>query len=67
MPRSAAGSAHGAVFAALGQVGINAEPVFYGDDVLDPVRARLGTSNGAFVWVNSIQNFVCVLLAREDI
>jgi len=41
--------------------------VFYGDDVLDPVRARLGTSNGAFVWVNSIQNFVCVLLAREDI
>src|SRR5215467_14577 len=35
-----------AVFAALADVGVDAEPVVYEDDVLDAVRARLPTVDG---------------------
>jgi hypothetical protein len=43
-----------AVFAALADVGVNAEPVVYEDDVLDAVRAQLVTVDGVLVWVNPI-------------
>src|SRR4051812_34596531 len=43
-----------AVFAALGERGIDAEPVVYEDDVLDSVRTRLATFDGVLVWVNPI-------------
>src|SRR5262245_22321211 len=43
-----------AVFAALADVGVNAEPVVYEDDVLDAVRAQLATFDGVLVWVNPI-------------
>ena len=43
-----------AVFAALADVGINAEPVVYEDDVVDAVRAQLATFDGVLVWVNPI-------------
>jgi hypothetical protein len=43
-----------AVFAALANVGVNAEPVVYEDDVLDAVRAQLALVDGVLVWVNPI-------------
>src|SRR5262245_61364479 len=43
-----------AVFAALADVGVDAEPVVYGDNVLDAVRAQLATVDGVLVWVNPI-------------
>jgi hypothetical protein len=43
-----------AVFAALANVGVDAEPVVYEDDVLDAVRARLAPLAGVLVWVNPI-------------
>jgi hypothetical protein len=43
-----------AVFAALADVGVNAEPVVYEDDVLEAVRAQLVTVDGVLVWVNPI-------------
>jgi hypothetical protein len=43
-----------AVFAALADAGVQAEPVVYEDDVLDAVRARLATLDGVLVWVNPI-------------
>ena len=43
-----------AVFAALADVGVDAEPVVYEDDALDAVRARLATLDGVLVWVNPI-------------
>jgi uncharacterized protein DUF6815 len=43
-----------AVFAALADAGIDAEPVVYEDDVLDAVRAQLATLDGVLVWVNPI-------------
>jgi hypothetical protein len=43
-----------AVFAALADAGIDAEPVVYEDDVLDAVRAQLTTLDGVLVWVNPI-------------
>jgi len=43
-----------AVFAALADVGVDAEPVVYEDDVLDTVRAQLATFDGVLVWVNPI-------------
>jgi len=43
-----------AVFAALADVGVEAEPVVYEDDVLDAVRAQLATLDGVLVWVNPI-------------
>jgi len=43
-----------AVFAALTDVGVKAEPVVYEDDVLDAVRAQLAAVDGVLVWVNPI-------------
>ncbi|WGR92156.1 Cj0069 family protein [Bradyrhizobium sp. ISRA435] len=43
-----------AVFAALADVGVDAEPVIYEDDVLDAVRTQLATFDGVLVWVNPI-------------
>jgi hypothetical protein len=43
-----------AVFAALAEIGVDAEPVVYEDDVLDAVRAQLATVDGVLVWVNPI-------------
>jgi hypothetical protein len=43
-----------AVFAALADVGVDAEPVVYEDDALDIVRAQLTTFDGVLVWVNPI-------------
>src|SRR6476660_2186552 len=43
-----------AVFAALADVGVDAELVVYEDDILDDVRAQLATLDGVLVWVNSI-------------
>ncbi len=43
-----------AVFAALANVGVDAEPVVYEDEVLDAVRAQLIGLNGVLVWVNPI-------------
>jgi hypothetical protein len=43
-----------AIFAALTDVGVDAEPIVYEDDVLDRVRARLAALDGILVWVNPI-------------
>src|SRR3954469_25679912 len=43
-----------AVFAALADVGVEAEPVVYEDNVLDAVRAQLAKLDGVLVWVNPI-------------
>src|SRR5215831_102961 len=43
-----------AVFAALADVAIDAEPVVYEDDVLDAVREQLAAFDGVLVWVNPI-------------
>ena len=43
-----------AVFAALADVGVDAEPVVYEDDVLDTVRTQLAALDGVLVWVNPI-------------
>ena len=43
-----------AVFAALADAGVDAEPVVYEDDVLDAVRARVAALDGVLVWVNPI-------------
>jgi Domain of unknown function (DUF6815) len=43
-----------AVFAALADLCVEAEPVVYEDDVLDAVRAQLATLDGVLVWVNPI-------------
>jgi hypothetical protein len=43
-----------AVFAALAEAGIDAEPIVYEDDVLDASRAKLITLDGVLVWVNPI-------------
>src|SRR5262245_59305866 len=43
-----------AVFAALADVGVGAEPVVYEDDVRDAVRAQLAPLDGVLVWVNPI-------------
>jgi hypothetical protein len=43
-----------AVFGALADVGVGAEPVVYEDEVLDAVRAQLATFDGVLVWVNPI-------------
>ena len=43
-----------AVFAALADVGVDAKPVVYEDDVLDATRAQLATLDGVLVWVNPI-------------
>src|SRR5919205_2200240 len=43
-----------AVFAALADVGVDAEAVVYEDDVIDAVRAQLARLDGVLVWVNPI-------------
>src|SRR6476660_640745 len=43
-----------AVFAALADLGIDAEPVVYEDNVLDAVREQLARVDGVLVWVNPI-------------
>ena len=43
-----------AIFAALANVGVDAEPVIYEDDVLDAVREQLVTCDGVLVWVDPI-------------
>jgi hypothetical protein len=43
-----------AVFTALADIGVDAEPVVYEDDVLDAVRAQLATLDGVLVWVNPV-------------
>jgi hypothetical protein len=43
-----------AVFAALAEAGVDAEPVVYEDDVADAVRTQLAGLDGVLVWVNPI-------------
>jgi hypothetical protein len=43
-----------AVFAALADLGVDAEPVIYDDDVVEAVRTKLATLDGVLVWVNPI-------------
>jgi hypothetical protein len=43
-----------AIFMALADVGVDAEPVVYEDDVVDTVRAQLAKLDGVLVWVNPI-------------
>src|ERR1700741_1075251 len=43
-----------AVFAALADVGVDADPVVYEDDVFDAVSAQLAAFDGVLVWVNPI-------------
>ena len=43
-----------AIFAALADAGVDADPVVYEDDVLEAVRAQLDTFDGVLVWVNPI-------------
>src|SRR5205085_21238 len=43
-----------AVFAALSDLAVDAEPVVYEDDVVDAVRVQLGACDGVLVWVNPI-------------
>ena len=42
------------VFAALANLGVDAEPVVYEDDVIEAVRAQLTRLDGVLVWVNPI-------------
>jgi hypothetical protein len=43
-----------AVFAALADAGVAAEPVVYEDEVAEAVRAQLAALDGVLVWVNPI-------------
>src|SRR5262249_48595744 len=43
-----------AIFAALAEVGVIAEPIVYEDDVADAVREQLAGLAGVLVWVNPI-------------
>jgi hypothetical protein len=43
-----------AIFAALADVGVDAEQVVYEDDVLEATRLQLATFDGVLVWVNPI-------------
>ena len=45
-----------AIFAALADVGVEAIPVVYEDDVLDAVRAQLSSVDGVLVWINPIHH-----------
>jgi hypothetical protein len=45
---------HG-MFEALGDLGVEAEPVVYADDRIDAVRAQLLELDGVLVWVNPIE------------
>lgn len=48
------GSRFKAVFAALAELGVDAEAVVYEDDVAEAVRAQLAALDGVLVWVNPI-------------
>jgi hypothetical protein len=48
------GSRFKAIFAALADLGVDAEPAVYEGDVVDAVRARLAELDGVLVWVNPI-------------
>jgi hypothetical protein len=41
-----------AISAALSEIGVDAEPVVYEDDICDAVGARLAAFDGVLVWVN---------------
>jgi hypothetical protein len=43
-----------AIFRALADIGVDAEPAIYEDDVFDAVRKKLVTLDGVLVWVNPI-------------
>ena len=43
-----------AVFKALADAGVDAEPVVYEDNVVEAVRSQLATVDGVLVWVNPI-------------
>jgi len=43
-------------FTAVGELGVEAEPVVYSDDALDEVRDQLNRLDGVLVWVNPIQD-----------
>ena len=45
-----------AIFAALAEVGVAAEPVVYEDDVADTVHEKLTELDGVLVWVNPIHH-----------
>jgi hypothetical protein len=45
-----------AVFAALADLSVDAEPVVYEDDVLDAVRTQLTALDGVLIWVNPIHD-----------
>jgi hypothetical protein len=51
----AAAKLHG-MFEALADLGVEAEPVVYGDDRVDAVRAQLLELDGVLVWVNPIEH-----------
>jgi hypothetical protein len=43
-----------AIFAALADLGVDAQPVVYDDDLIDAVREELARVDGVLVWVNPI-------------
>src|SRR4051794_25547262 len=43
-----------AVFVALADAGVDAEPVVYEDDVVEAVRRQVASVDGVLVWVNPI-------------
>jgi len=45
-----------AVFAALADLGVDAKPVVYEDDVIDATRTQLAAFDGVLVWVNPIHD-----------
>src|SRR5436189_3226349 len=45
-----------AIFAALADVGVDAEAVVYEDDVRDAVRTQLATVDGVLVWARGAQS-----------
>jgi Domain of unknown function (DUF6815) len=45
-----------AIFAALADIGVAAEPVVYEDAVADDVRAQVAALDGVLVWVNPIHD-----------
>jgi hypothetical protein len=45
-----------AIFAALSDAGVDAEPMVYEDDVAEQVRSQLATFDGVLVWVNPIHD-----------
>src|SRR5258708_2151293 len=44
------------IFAALAEIGVNAEPVVYSEDFQDDVRDRLLSFDGVLVWVDPLSD-----------